>query len=144
MLFGALSEGSGWRRVDGPSATGEQVPSYISPHKIPKMIKIEVVGKRFVQEMRKQIPQIGCRLLWGEEVVCAGCQHIVRIEAGSSSDIEMLFNSKAIADQRLGFQAFRDAVACTMVLPFARWGTSTRWSDRRSCSVFACHPRGRG
>lgn len=61
MLMGALRDGAGWRRVEVASAVGERVPLYIAPDKNPRAVKREVVGERFLAELRTRHPGIAWR-----------------------------------------------------------------------------------
>lgn len=76
-------------------------PLFVAPDKSPKMVKIEIVGKRLIQELRKQMQQVSWRLQRDGGVICAGYQHVARIGPVSSSQVELRFNDKALDDQQL-------------------------------------------
>lgn len=117
MLVGALREGSGWRQP------GSDFPSYISPDKNPRIVKMEVAGNKFLAAMKARQPQVGWRLLREEGILSAGCQKVVRIVPDSSTQVRLEHNKQALADkqlQRSELQAAWDAVVGTV---------SVQWSS---------------
>lgn len=61
MVLGALSEGSGWRRIEGKSAAAKKVPFYVAPEKKSRVVQTEVASKRDIGELRTRFPQVSWR-----------------------------------------------------------------------------------
>lgn len=76
-----------------------------------------------MQELKRQFPQTGWRLQREDGVICAGYQQLVKVEAESSSRVELRFNDRAMREQsvtRQDIQGAWDAVSSDV---------SVRWSS---------------
>lgn len=68
------------------------------------MVKTEIASKHLVQELCKQRSHVNWRLQCEDGVICARYQQIVRVEAESSTYIELRCNEKALEDQHITCQ----------------------------------------
>lgn len=127
LLLAALRDDSVWKKIEVKALAGEVVPLYVAADKNPKTVRTEVASKRFVEELRKRLPNISWRLQREEGIVSVGYQQVVKVEAESNSRVELRFNDPAVRDNGLTRQALQevwDAVSSDV---------SVRGSSEYSC-----------
>lgn len=126
LLLAALRDDSGWKKVKVKLVGGEIVPLYLAPDKSPKTVRTEVAGKRYVNEFRQRLPQIGWRSQMEEGVISlisAGYQQVVKVEAQLSSTVELRFNDPGLRDNGLMRQVLQEAWDTVSSDVSVRWGS---------------------